>query len=32
MRAELAGAFGGVPEKQVETPIDEAVKEVRATP
>ncbi len=30
MRAEFAGAFGGVPEKQVETLVDEAVKQARA--
>ncbi len=30
MREELAGAFAGLPEKQVEALVDEAVKGVRA--
>ena len=30
MRAELAGAFAGMPEKQVEGLVDEAVKQARA--
>lgn len=30
MRAELSRAFSGIPEKQVEALVDEAVKETRA--
>ena len=30
MRAELAGAFSGIPEKRIGTLADEAVKEARA--